>query len=143
VVGAGLAGLTAAWWLAEHGFRVTVLEARERIGGRVFTRIEERQHRVSRELRDQRCGAPGAGLPAGPVTALVADPHNSANCGTQGSCILYASVTSPSSPLATGVYKSINSGQTWSPVFTSATAVSGSTSTNRFRSDVQKALRRT
>jgi len=46
VVGAGLAGLTAAWWLAEHGFRVTVLEARERIGGRVFTRIEERQHRV-------------------------------------------------------------------------------------------------
>jgi monoamine oxidase len=41
VVGAGFAGLTAAWWLATHGFRVTVLEARDRIGGRVFTRLEE------------------------------------------------------------------------------------------------------
>jgi monoamine oxidase len=37
VVGAGFAGLTAAWWLSRHGFRVTVLEARDRVGGRVFT----------------------------------------------------------------------------------------------------------
>lgn len=41
VVGAGLAGLTAAWWLATHGFKVTALEARDRIGGRVYTRVEE------------------------------------------------------------------------------------------------------
>ena len=41
VVGAGFAGLTTAWWLATHGFKVTVLEARNRIGGRVYTRIEE------------------------------------------------------------------------------------------------------
>jgi len=41
VVGAGFAGLTAAWWLATHGFQVTVLEARNRIGGRVYTRVEE------------------------------------------------------------------------------------------------------
>jgi autotransporter-associated beta strand protein len=70
-------------------------------------------------------GAAGTGLPAGPVTALVADPQNSANCGTQNSCTFYASITSPTNPQATGVYRSNNSGQTWSAVFTSATAVSG------------------
>jgi monoamine oxidase len=38
VIGAGFAGLTAAWWLAIHGFQVTVVEARKRIGGRVHTK---------------------------------------------------------------------------------------------------------
>src|SRR3954451_19902974 len=37
VVGAGLAGLTAAYELRRAGFDVTVLEARDRIGGRVYT----------------------------------------------------------------------------------------------------------
>jgi monoamine oxidase len=37
VVGAGLAGLTAAYELRRAGFGVTVLEARDRIGGRVYT----------------------------------------------------------------------------------------------------------
>jgi monoamine oxidase len=37
VVGAGMAGLAAARRLADAGVRVTVLEARERIGGRVWT----------------------------------------------------------------------------------------------------------
>src|SRR3954470_4369190 len=37
VVGAGLAGLAAAHELTRAGFRVTVLEARSRIGGRVHT----------------------------------------------------------------------------------------------------------
>jgi phytoene dehydrogenase-like protein len=37
VVGAGLAGLTAAYELGRAGFDVKVLEARDRIGGRVYT----------------------------------------------------------------------------------------------------------
>src|SRR5689334_911113 len=37
VVGAGIAGLSAARLLSKAGRRVVVLEARERIGGRVWT----------------------------------------------------------------------------------------------------------
>lgn len=37
IIGAGAAGLAAARALDEHGIDVVVLEARERIGGRVFT----------------------------------------------------------------------------------------------------------
>ncbi|OWY58531.1 hypothetical protein B7486_79465, partial [cyanobacterium TDX16] len=37
VVGAGASGLAAAQQLAEAGFEVQVLEARERIGGRIWT----------------------------------------------------------------------------------------------------------
>ena len=38
VIGAGLAGLTAARDLRDRGYGVTVLEARDRIGGRTYTR---------------------------------------------------------------------------------------------------------
>ncbi|MFJ6533566.1 FAD-dependent oxidoreductase [Microbacterium sp. NPDC091662] len=41
VVGAGLAGATAAALLAEGGMEVTVFEARDRVGGRVYSRVEE------------------------------------------------------------------------------------------------------
>jgi monoamine oxidase len=37
VVGAGLAGLTAAWELARRGIAATVVEARDRVGGRVWS----------------------------------------------------------------------------------------------------------
>lgn len=37
VIGAGLSGLTAAYSLADRGLRVTVLEAKDRVGGRTYT----------------------------------------------------------------------------------------------------------
>jgi monoamine oxidase len=37
VVGAGLSGLQAAWALEQQGFKVIVLEGRDRVGGRVLT----------------------------------------------------------------------------------------------------------
>ena len=37
VLGAGIAGLVAAYELQQAGYRVTVLEARDRVGGRVWT----------------------------------------------------------------------------------------------------------
>jgi monoamine oxidase len=41
VIGAGLAGLAAAYKLKTAGWQVTVLEARDRIGGRVFSHKDE------------------------------------------------------------------------------------------------------
>ncbi len=40
VVGAGLAGATAAALLAERGVQVTVFEARDRVGGRVHSQVD-------------------------------------------------------------------------------------------------------
>jgi monoamine oxidase len=37
IIGAGISGLAAAARLSKHGIAVTVLEARDRIGGRIFT----------------------------------------------------------------------------------------------------------
>ena len=37
MVGAGFAGLMAAWRLKGHGHHVRVLEARDRVGGRVWS----------------------------------------------------------------------------------------------------------
>lgn len=41
VAGGGIAGLTAAWRLTQAGFRVTVLESRDRFGGAIVTETVE------------------------------------------------------------------------------------------------------
>ncbi|KAA1427804.1 flavin monoamine oxidase family protein [Nocardioides antri] len=40
VIGAGLAGLTAAWTLAREGREVIVLEAEDRVGGRAYSSVD-------------------------------------------------------------------------------------------------------
>lgn len=75
VLGAGVAGLTAAWQLAKAGAKVTVYEASDRIGGRNFT--------VSSDASDQRNVIRQDGR-ADQTCTFVGDPRSQyfeAGCG--------------------------------------------------------------
>ena len=67
VLGAGIAGLVSAYELQRAGYRVTVLEARDRIGGRAWTvRGGDTIRQIGRE--DQHVSfSPGLYLNAGPA----------------------------------------------------------------------------
>jgi len=41
VLGAGISGLQAAWLLEDQGLNVSVIEARERVGGRIMTLLDQ------------------------------------------------------------------------------------------------------
>jgi monoamine oxidase len=67
ILGAGIAGLVSAYELRKAGYRVTVLEARDRIGGRAWTiRGGDRIEQIGRA--DQRAAfSPGLYFNAGPA----------------------------------------------------------------------------
>lgn len=67
ILGAGIAGLVSAYELRRAGYRVTVLEARDRIGGRVWT-IRGGDRIVQKGRADQRASFdPGLYFNAGPA----------------------------------------------------------------------------
>lgn len=41
ILGAGISGLQAAWLLEEQGLKVTVIEGRDRVGGRIMTLLDQ------------------------------------------------------------------------------------------------------
>ena len=68
VIGAGIAGLTAARDLAIDGYHVAILEARERIGGRIWTSHElglpaDLGHRGSMASKTTRSSGSRGGTP--------------------------------------------------------------------------------
>jgi monoamine oxidase len=67
VLGAGIAGLVAAYELRRAGYAVTVLEARNRVGGRAWTiRGSDRIEQIDRPLQQARFSA-GQYFNAGPA----------------------------------------------------------------------------
>lgn len=57
ILGAGFAGLSAGYKLKQKGFDVTILEARNRIGGRVFSHVIDKEDNLVIELGGEWVGA--------------------------------------------------------------------------------------
>lgn len=57
IIGAGLAGLTAAYKLKQNGWDVIVLDARDRLGGRVFSHVMPKSDNLICELGAEWVGA--------------------------------------------------------------------------------------
>ncbi|MFB6269592.1 MAG: NAD(P)/FAD-dependent oxidoreductase [Halobacterium sp.] len=100
VVGAGLAGLTAARRLAAEGFDVTVFERREDVGGRVrshrgdgfvfdrgfqvlFTAYPAARRELDFDALDLRAFSPGAVVCRGDRRSVLADPLRDPGALTQ------------------------------------------------------------
>ena len=56
VIGAGLAGLSAAYRLRTRGWKVTVLEALQKVGGRVFSYRSKQAPKLVCELGGEWIG---------------------------------------------------------------------------------------
>lgn len=67
VLGAGIAGLVSAWELQQAGFKVTVLEARNRVGGRAWTVRDGDTIDMLGEAPQTARFSPGAYFNAGPA----------------------------------------------------------------------------
>lgn len=67
VLGAGIAGLTAAYELEQAGFDVTVLEARNRVGGRAWTLYAGDEVEMAGEETQTVGFGPGIYMNAGPA----------------------------------------------------------------------------
>jgi monoamine oxidase len=57
IIGAGVAGLRCADVLLQHGVKVTILEARNRVGGRVSrpTRLQDQTYHLHDTALSKRC----------------------------------------------------------------------------------------
>jgi len=67
VLGAGISGLVAAWELEQRGFAVTVLEARQRVGGRAWTVRDGDKIEMIGEATQTAKFSPGLYFNAGPA----------------------------------------------------------------------------
>jgi monoamine oxidase len=73
ILGAGIAGLVSAYELSRAGYRVTVLEARDRIGGRAWT--IRHGTRIVQMGRPDQVAAYGPGLYFNPGPARLPSTH--------------------------------------------------------------------